>query len=181
MIPLFDDFVGFKVLRFFCLNSQEELNINELAKKLKISSFSAKHYCDALLKNDFLLVKKVGNQKRFSLDNSSIYVKQIKRAISLLVFKEKGIDSLVKNVNSFAIYGSFADGSFGSNSDLDLLIIGEKEGFDASRLSDFSKVIKREIQLTHYTYPKWALMKKDRHQFAEEILRKHILIKGVGL
>jgi len=181
MIPLFDDFVGFKVLRYFCLNPGSEHNINELAKKLKISSYSAKYYCDLLLKEGFLLVKAVGNQKRFSLNNTSVYVKQFKRAIALAFFKEKGIDSIAKGVNSFAIYGSYADGSFRENSDLDLLIIGDKAGYDVSQLSKFEKELNTEIQLTHYTYPKWALMKKEKHPFAEEILQKHILITGVEL
>jgi len=181
MIPLFDDFVGFKVLRFFCLKPGAEYNINELAKKLKISPFSAKHYCDLLLKEGFVIMKAVGNQKRFSLNNASIYVKQVKRAVALLFFKEKGIDSIAKGINSFAIYGSFADGSFRGNSDLDLIIIGDKAGFDASQLSKFEKEINTEIQFTHYTYSKWASMKKEKHPFAEEILQKHILITGVEL
>ena len=178
MIPLFDEFVGFKVLRFFCLTPSEELNINELAKRLKISSFSAKKYCDLLLKEEILVLKVVGNQKRFSLNNSSIYVKQIKRVIALLYFKEKGIGKIAGDANSFAIYGSFADGSFDKESDLDLLIIGPKECFDRSQLTKFGKEIKREIQLVDYTYPKWAEMKKEKNPFVEEIKRKHILIRG---
>ncbi|MFA5763416.1 MAG: nucleotidyltransferase domain-containing protein [archaeon] len=178
MIPLFDEFVGFKVLRFFCLNPSKELNINELAKELKISSFSAKKYCDLLLKEEMLLVKPIGNQKRFSLNNSSVYVKQLKRAIALLYFKEKGIENIAKDANSFAIYGSFANGSFEKYSDLDLLIIGPKGCFDRSQLTKFGKEIKREIQLVDYTYPAWFKMKKEKHPFAEEITRKHILVRG---
>jgi uncharacterized protein len=178
MVPLFDEFVGFKVLKFFCLNSGEELNINELARKLKISSFSAKKYCDLLYKEDFLKVNIVGNQKRFSLKNSSIYVMQVKRAIALLHFKEKGIDKIAEDANSFAVYGSFADGSFDNNSDLDLLIIGPKDCFNRSQLTEFGKRIKREIQLVDYTYPKWSIMKEEKNPFVMEIKIKHILIRG---
>jgi uncharacterized protein len=175
---IFDDFAGFKVLKFFLFNPSDDYNINEIAQKLKISTSTAKRYCDLFLKENYVLLKEVRNQKRFSLNNFSIYVRQLKRVYSLIYFKEHGIENIAKDANSFAIYGSFADGSFEKHSDLDLLIIGPKDCFDRSQLTKFGKEIKREIQLVDYTYPAWFKMKKEKHPFAEEIKRKHILVRG---
>ncbi|MCX6802969.1 MAG: nucleotidyltransferase domain-containing protein [Candidatus Diapherotrites archaeon] len=179
MLKLFKSFAGFGVLELFLFHSLGTFNINEVGRETKLSVFSAKKYCDAFLKEGLLKVEDVGNQRRFSLNNNSPYTKELKKTFSLLWFKEREIEKIVSDkAHSFAIYGSFASGEFDENSDLDLLVIGLKEEIDNLQLSKFRKEIKREVQLVCYDWVKWEKMKKEKHEFAQSILGKHILIKG---
>jgi len=179
---MIDNFVSLSVLELFLFEPRSSFNLNEVAKKLGLSVSSAKAYCDFFLKEGFLVVQNVGNQRRFSLNNSSIYLREIKRVFGLFWLKEKGLESLIpENISSVALYGSFANGEFDDSSDVDLLFVGTKDEIDRGKVSKFSKEIKREVQVVFYDWVKWEKMKKEKHSFAESILNKHILIKGVKL
>jgi predicted nucleotidyltransferase len=179
MIELLDSFAGLKVLKLFLFNPKKSFNINEVSRTTKLSVFSAKKYCDSFLKEGLFFVENVSNQRRFSLNYSSPYAKELKKTFALLWFKDLRIEKIVgENAHALAVYGSFANGEFDEESDLDLLIIGNKEEIDEGQLSKFRKEIKREVQLVCYDWVKWEKMKKEKHNFAEAILNKHILIKG---
>jgi len=182
MINEFENFSGNKILGFFLFNPRKEVHINGLARELKIGAGTVKHYCDAFLKENILLSHTQGNQRIFSLNNNYFLVKELKKTFGLVLLKDKGLEELVsKGTSSMAIYGSFASGEFDNNSDLDLLFLGLIDDIDRVQVSKFSKEIKREVQVVFYSWAKWEKMKKENHQFAESILNKHILIKGVNL
>ncbi|MDD4251037.1 MAG: nucleotidyltransferase domain-containing protein [Candidatus ainarchaeum sp.] len=181
MLTKFNSFVGFKILNFFCLNPNTILNISEISRKLVLSKASSKYYCDFFLKEKIFLVDLISNQKRFRLNNESIYVKELKKTISLLWFKEIGLEKIVSNANSFAIYGSFASGEFDEKSDLDLLVIGTKENIDFRLLSIFEKTINRPIQLTIYNWVEWRKMSLEKNVFVDAVLKRSILVKGNNL
>jgi predicted nucleotidyltransferase len=179
VLSLLDSFAGFAILKLFLFNPRASFNINEVAKNSKFSVFPAKTYCDEFLKDGLLVVENVGNQRRFSLNNESPYVKELKKTFALLWFKDLGIDKLVKDTAySFSIYGSFANGEFDDNSDLDLLVIGQKQDVDFLLLSKFEKEINREIQLTIYNWVEWRKMEKAKEVFVTEVQKKHILLWG---
>ena len=179
---IFGKFVGFKILELFLLNSKTSFNLNEIAKKLFLSVSSVKYYCDLYLKEELLVVSNIGNQRRFSLNNNSVYTRELKKVVGLFWLREKGLEKLVsKGTSSMAVYGSFASGEFDDDSDLDLLFLGINDDIDRVQVSKFGKEIKREVQIVFYSWIKWEKMKKEKHVFAESILRKHILVKGVNL
>jgi uncharacterized protein len=178
---MFDDFAGFKLLKFFLFNPSDDYNINEIAEKLKISTSTTKRYCDLFLKEEIVLLKEIGNQKRFSLNNYSIYVKQLKKTYSLIDFKKKDLEKIANSPALIAIYGSFASGDYFEQSDLDLLIVGDQDDINKQQLSKFRKRIKYDLQLFECTLPKWEKMKKEKNPFAESILKNHVIIKGENL
>lgn len=179
MIHEFENFSGNKVLRFFLFNPHKGVHINGLARELSIGAGTVKHYCDALLKENILLVQKQGNQRIFSLNTSHFLVNELKKTFALVWLIDKGIIKIVSDkVNSFAIYGSFASGGFDEHSDLDLIIIGEKSDVDFSFVTKFSKDIKREVQVTIYSWVEWRKMEKLKEVFVDAVQKRHILIKG---
>jgi uncharacterized protein len=178
MFNEFNNFVGFKILNFFCLNPKTNLNIGEISRKLSLSKSSVKYYCDFFLKENIFLKEDIGNQKRFKLNNT-VYVKELKKSFALFFLKESSIDNIVNgNVYSFAIYGSFANGEFDDLSDLDLLVIGDKKDINFGLLSKLEKVLKRPIQLTIYDWVNWRKMAKEKNVFVDAVLKRHILLKG---
>lgn len=181
MLSEFNKFAGFKVLNYFLFNPKIEIHLKGLARYLKISPNTAKHYCDFFVKEGILNVVNKGNLRIFSLDNKSSYVKELKKTIVLLYLKDCGIEKIANKSMSFALYGSYASGEFTDESDLDILIIGDQKDVDKNIILQFEKKIRKEVQLTVISYYKWEEMKKKNDAFATEVLRKHILINGSEL
>ena len=170
-------YVGFRILRFFLFNPRISIHIKALSKKLKVSPSTTNFFCDLFSKDDILKLNKQGNMKIFSLNNESVYVKELKKVYALMYFKEKGIDKIANDV-SIAIYGSYASGEFDENSDTDIIIIGNKDKVDEDLVLGFQNKIRKEVSLTILPYYKWEKMKKHKDPFALEVLHNHILIKG---
>ncbi len=182
MIKEFENFSGNKILHFFLFNPRKEVHINGLARELKIGAGTVKHYCDAFLKENILFSRNQGNQRIFFLNNNYFLVKELKKTFGLVWLRDKGIEKIVSDrVNSFAIYGSFASGGFDEKSDLDLIIIGEKSDVDLNFVTKFGKDIKREVQVTIYSWVEWRKMEKLKEPFVDAVQKKHILIKGNNL
>ena len=181
MIAEFSKFAGFKVLNFFLMHPSTELHVQGLAKKLGINGATSAHYCSSLAKDSILNFKKQANLKLYSLNNNSALAKELKKTAALLFFKEKGIEKIINDCNSFAIYGSFADGTFDEKSDLDLIVIGKKESINAEELSKFEKLIPWEVSIIAMQYFELEAKKKKKDAFVLGIEKKHILLKGAEL
>lgn len=181
MIAEFSKFAGFKVLQFFLFNPSTEIHVQGLAKKVGINAATSSHYCKLLAKDGLLNEKKQANLKLYSLKNNEAVVKELKKAFALLYLKENGIEGIAPECNSFAIYGSFANGSFDENSDLDLMVIGEKKHLNNEKFTKLQGKIQWEISMTIIPLVEWELKKKNKDVFALEVQRKHILLRGVEL
>jgi len=177
----FKKFTGFKVLEYFILHPACEIHLKELARTLKISPGSAKLYCDLFESEDILISKRKGNLRLFRLNNDDFAVKEIKKTYYLVLLKEKGIQDICKNCSSLAIYGSFASGEFDEKSDLDILVIGNKEDINYQLLHEIEDKVGVRFQLTVIPFYKWEKMKEEKDHFTESVIRKHLLIKGAPL
>lgn len=180
MMVLFGKNAGVKILNFFIFHPREEIHLKGIAKKLKISSSTAKFYCDLFEKEKLLNVKEQGNLRIFSLNNEYVFVKELKKVFALISFKSLGIESIIKE-GSLAIYGSHASGEFDEESDIDLIVIGKEKDVNKNLVLKFEKESGKQVQLTILPYYKWSKMKEGRDPFALEVLEKYILIKGEKL
>lgn len=181
MLDQFKKFTGFKILEYFITHPTSEIHLKELARTLKISPGSVKFYCDLFESEGILISKKKGNLRLFKLNNDDFTVREIKKTYYLLLLKENGIQEICENCGSLAIYGSFASGEFDEKSDLDILVIGNKEDINYDILHEIEKKTGLKLQLTVVPFYKWEKMKEEKDYFAESVIRKHILIKGAPL
>ena len=180
MLSQLEKNAGFKILEFFLFNPKTEVHLKELAKKLKMSPSTVKHYCDSFLKENLINEIKKGNLRIFYL-NLSVYTKELKKALALLYFKEKGMEEICRADVTFVIYGSYASGEFDEKSDLDILVIADKKDVNTDFVLKFEKKINKQIQITAIPYYRWEKMKKNKENFANEVLSNHILIRGSRL
>jgi uncharacterized protein len=170
-----------RITTFFCLNPNTKLNIGEISRELNISKSSVKLTCDFLETEKLIVSQNQSNQRLFTLNNQYFLVKELKKIVALSNFKEAGIESISKNEVCLAIFGSFASGTFNEDSDLDILLIGEKNNIVEQQLTKFTNSIKNEVQLVTYSFVTWEKMKKEKDSFSESILKNNILIKGEKL
>ncbi len=181
MLTIFRKFVGFKVLEYFLANPTEKTYLNELAKKLQISSRSVKIYCDLFEKNGIILREIKGNMHLFSTNNDNYRVKEMKRAYISNLLAEMNIENISEGTASVAIYGSYASGNYDEKSDIDILIIGDEQNVNRDIAVEIMKKIDKEVQLSIIPIIKWEKMKKEEDPFVKSIIKSHILVKGVEL
>jgi len=181
MPTCFRKFVGFKILEYFLRYPSEKTYLKELAKKLQISPRSVKIYCDLFEKEGLIKREIIGNMHIFTTNNDNFRVREMKRAYFLNLLGEMNIENIAKDCASIAVYGSYASGNYDDKSDIDILIIGNKKNVKRELVVNIMKKIDKEIQLNVIPIIKWEKMKKDKDHFVKNIIRNHVLIKGVEL
>jgi len=181
MLISFRKFVGFKILEYFLKYPTKETYLKELAKKLQISPRSVKIYCDLFEKEKIIIREIKGNMHIFTTNNDNFRVREMKRSYFINLLAEMNIENIAEDCASIAIYGSYASGNYDEKSDIDLLIIGDEINVKRELVVDIMKKIDKEIQLNIIPIIKWEKLKKDKDNFVKNIIRNHILIKGVEL
>ncbi len=181
MLTCFRKFVGFKILEYFLRYPSEKTYLKELAKKLQISPRSVKIYCDLFEKEGIIKREIIGNMHIFTTNNDNFRVREMKRAYFINLLAEMNIENIAEDCASIAVYGSYASGNYDDKSDIDILIIGNKKNVKRELVVNIMKKIDKEIQLNVIPIIKWEKMKKDKDHFVKNIIRNHVLIKGVEL
>lgn len=179
LLDVFRKFVGFRALEFFLLNPSKDIHLKELARELEVSPRSVKIYCDLFEEECIVTAERNGNLRIFRLNRESFIVKELIRTYHLLILKDAEIGKLCSEY-SIAIYGSEASRDR-RKSDLDILIIGDESRINYNLLRKMEEKIGRNVQLTIIPFHRWKIMKGERDEFAESVIRKHVLIRGVPL
>jgi len=181
MLNSFRKFVGFKILEYFLKYPTEKTYLNELAKKLQISSRSVKIYCDIFDKQKIIKREIKGNMHIFTTNNDNFRVREMKRSYFMNIFAEMDIENIAEKIASIAIYGSYASGNYDEKSDVDILIIGEEQYIKRDKIVKIMETIGKEFQLNVIPIIKWEKLKKDNNHFVKNIIRNHVLIRGAEL
>lgn len=161
-----------KVCELFFQTPESWLHIREIARKLNISPNSVRKYV-AKLKNDNVLEeKKDGNMIKFRARLDSDKYKRKKLLYNL---EQIYVSNLVDFLYDFyapkaiVLFGSYARGEDTSSSDVDIAILTNSK--KRPKLTEFEKVMSREIQLSLFT-------KKDvSDEFFNNIING-IVLKG---
>lgn len=166
MIPEFNIFKGQVILNYFLDNPNTLININELARKLKISTKTSKEYIDILLKNGLLLDKSLKNNKIVCLNNNNKLVRALKIARILSLIKEIDLEKEINN--SFYLFGSCSNGTYNENSDLDLFIIKQNE-YNKNKIQTLASKIKSEVNIKEVPFYKLDEYVKKNKIFIDEV------------
>jgi len=168
-----------KVLHYFFNHPYDEIYLRELAKKANVSVFSAKKAIDELIKEKILIEIKRGKMRYVKANTSNLFFRHLKIAFSIKKIEESGlIEYLIKNVpaiHSIILFGSMARGEDDENSDVDLLVIGQRKKLD---LSKFEKKVGREIRAIIMRWGEWRIKAKEDKAFYIEITTNGIVLYG---
>jgi len=163
-----------RILSMFVSNPDKAFYSREVSKKIKISLGATSNALRLLKKNNVLISEKKGKTSPYTLKLPNEYLERFKILNTLLTL-EPLIEKL-KNVSRRTIlYGSYAVGTFTSDSDLDLFIISEKReeslkaiaNFKADTVFEIKPVIKKQIE--------WMQLEKSNPEFFAEVNRGIIL------
>lgn len=123
------------ILSLFYNNKNTPIHLREISRQTKLEGQSIFRYLKKLEKEKILLSKKDGNQKKFKLINNDIVYSMlslfdIEKYNHLPFIKKQAVEYFFKNIKEQPIitilFGSTAKNTYRKDSDIDLLLIVNK-------------------------------------------------------
>jgi len=165
-----------KVLNLFFLNEKESFYVNELAKLLKEDPSNLYKKLLELKEEGILSDEFRGKERYFFLNPKYPFLKEYKK----IILKGLGFEKILKEklsklegIDSVYIFGSYAKNKLSTESDIDLLIVGD---FDTLKLQktllEIQKLTGREINSIELTKKEFEKRKKEKDPFLKDIFSK---------
>lgn len=165
-----------KILNLFFLNGKERFYVNELADKIKEDPGNVYRKLIELKKEGILLDNFQGKERYFFLNKRYPFLKEYRKLILKGIGFEKILkDRLkkIKGINSIYIFGSYAENKLSSESDIDILIVGDFDGLKLQKIiTEIQKSTDREINLIELTEKEFIEKKKNKDALLEDIFSK---------
>lgn len=172
------------LLTLFISNPGMEYHLHEIGRILGKKPGVFQKALNALEKQGVLRSRMRGNQRLVSLNKQYPLLGEVTKIIQ----KTVGVEALLKEVVSrdrgiqdAFIFGSYAKDKMRSASDIDLILVLEKEVEDIflKAIEKIEKQIQREINPKFYSLKEYARKKKEGDPFLKEVLNTtHIVLKG---
>ncbi len=163
-----------RVLSLFVANPDKVFYSREISKKIKISLGAASNALRLLEKNNVLTSEKKGKTSLYALKLPNEYLERFKILNTLLTL-EPLVEKLKNISRSIILYGSYATGTFTSDSDLDLFIISEKRDETLKAIANFKANTVFEIKPVVKKQAEWMQLEKSDPEFFGEVNRGIIL------
>jgi predicted nucleotidyltransferase len=169
-----------KVLALLLMQPHVWMHLRELARLTNASPGTLKKELDALVASGLLRFKKIGNQSQFSANTDHPVFPELSR----LICKTTGLkDVLVNALQPIAIhievafvFGSIAKATETSQSDVDILIIGDVTfGQVVNVLYESQATLAREINPKVMTRKEWLTKQSEHNSFVSEIASQPML------
>jgi len=171
-----------KLLTIFLLNPGNEYYIREIARTTKENLNSVRRELANLESFGLITGKKKGNQQYFTVNTGHFLYPELQK----IVLKTEGVAGIIQEalgrekITCMFIYGSFAKGTAGAKSDIDLFIVGTvDEDLLIPRIHSCENATGREINYTLMTAEELAERKMNKDPFIKNVMsEKKILIRG---
>jgi hypothetical protein len=186
MIETFNKYVDLKVLGFFLANPRTAMNVNELARTLRISPTSVNQAAKFFHSKGYLSKDEKGLAHYYQLDLNNPVVTPLKKAYGLdLILSSSPMEAFLnadENIISLALYGSFAGGDFDEDSDVDFLVVTpSKREMLMATIHELEGKLGKEVNVTVFKPGEWRAMAKNGDAFYKNVIKQHVLLYGSGL
>ena len=158
-----------EMLRFFLENPTVRIHAEKLINTLGMSRRSVIGCLKTLLESEVLTVEEIGRTRQYTLNRTNPLVKKLKAFYNI-----DKIMPLLKNLQNINVevylYGSAARGEDSEDSDIDLLIIGDKPAKNV-----IGKIGKMEnLKPVYFTYIEYSKLARTDKAFYERIEKDKI-------
>ncbi len=180
---LFTSKTRVKLLTLFLLNPETKLYVREIARKTGENTNAIRRELQNLNDIGLLLSEKKGNLKYYSTNKKMpIYIE-----LTNIVLKTEGVGrtlsenlDMLGNIETAFIYGSFASGSAGGKSDIDLFIIGKVHEDELILcIEKLEKELYREINYVIFTPAEFSQRIRNNDPFIKNVLsEKRVMLIG---
>ena len=185
-MELFKESASLTLLAFFLKNPSNQFYVKELARRLGLSPSSVSIATRKFELDGILESEERGLAKFYRLNNGSPLVRAFKVTYALarlqdakLVERFLGADS---SAISIALYGSYASGTYDERSDLNLLVLSqrEREVFEKP-LRELEERLGLRIGLEVLKLGRWKELAKANDPLYRNIVSNHVLLFGSSL
>jgi predicted nucleotidyltransferase len=171
-----------KLLTLFLLNPGSEFYIREIARATGENINAVRRELANLESFDLITGQKKGNQLYYTVNTSHFLYTDLQK----IVLKTEGIAGIIKEalsgkeISCMFIYGSYAKGTAGAKSDIDLFIVGDvDEDQLIPVIHSCEQAAGREINYTIMTPAELKTRKKNKDPFVKNVMQEaKILISG---
>jgi predicted nucleotidyltransferase len=159
------------ILKLFLKRPSAEMSATNIIEETKLAKLSVINWVKELEKSGILSSKTYGRSKLYSLNKSPV-VKQL-----LIVYNMDYVGSKVDQLKGIEkvqifLFGSFARGENGENSDIDILAIGTEREI-ISKL----KSLDSRIKVSFYTPLEWSMSARKDKTFFENVEKDKIRLR----
>lgn len=155
-----------------------------LVKDLDLSQKAIQNRLNRLEEEGVLKSEVSGRTKQFRLNPENILTRKVVTMVEMMKFYDlvsqsfeikEMITEILKATESYVlVYGSFADGTWDEESDLDVLIVGESKG----SLKEIDEKYSREIHFMVLSEKEFKEGIKGNKPYIAEVLQNHIICRG---
>ena len=175
--------VRVKLLTLFLLNPECEFYIREIARMTGENINGVRRELANLESFGLLIGRRRGNQQYFTVNRDFFLYNDLQQ----LVLKTEGVARVIRenlsslqDIECMFIYGSFAKGTAGGGSDIDLLIVGDvSEEVLIPLVNASERMINREINYTLMHGSEFTRRKEAGDPFVKNVVKERkIMIIG---
>jgi predicted nucleotidyltransferase len=148
------------VLKELFLSDSKGIHLRELSRRTGMHPKTIQVEADSLSKSGVILTEKSGNQKIYKINKAcplySELLMIILKTVGVADEIQKALEPLKERIYKAYIYGSFASGTYDSQSDIDLMIVGDvslREIVGAT--SDTARKLKRVINAVAFGFDEY--------------------------
>ncbi len=169
-----------KLLTLFLLNPGKRYYIREVERLTGENINSIRRELENLETINLLKSQRSGNQKYYTVNQEMGIYPELKNIFlktrgAAKVLQEK--ISNLKGINRAYIYGSYAKGEAGPDSDIDIIIIGKVNEDDLiMRIRNVEKHLNREINYVLFSPEEYETRKKKKDPFIKNVLKDEKII-----
>jgi len=177
-----------KVLRHLAMHRDWQFNITELAKDISVNKGILSRLIEDLEKENLIRIIRKGKIKLFSINKDNLFIKDIiillfeKEADFIKNISENLVKKLKNKTESIILYGSFAKGTAKLNSDIDILIIVNKNDGDLEKEIGVFKedFLKNDLLLRVDIISMLELknLYKSQEPFIKSVIKNHKILSG---
>lgn len=164
-----------KILTLFITNPKKKFYHAQIVKQFKLPSSAVQNELINLSEAGLVTSEKEANIKYYKLNESFPIYKELKS----IIYKTTGLADIIKqnlskigNTKIAFIYGSVAKNIEDLHSDIDLMIIGDPDMDNLTKvISKAEDSISREINFTVFTSEEWKKNLKQKKAFVTNVYK----------
>jgi predicted nucleotidyltransferase/predicted transcriptional regulator with HTH domain len=166
-----------KLLSYFFTNPESNFYLREIASIVDTDPGNLSKELSKLENEGVFLSHERGNQKYFLLNKDYPLYKELKSIIFKTIGIKGALEELLKNIKGICsafIYGSYAKSKERASSDIDLMLLVDKDIFSEKpfleKIHGLKQKLSREINYSYYPLDEWLHRVKKRDSFILNVL-----------
>ena len=166
-----------KLLGTLLLMPDERYHVRELARMTGVSAGSIHRELKSMAEAGLLVRAQVGNQVFYQADRSCPLFDELasifRKTTGLATLIRENLGAISERIDTAVVFGSMASGRQSSDSDVDVLVLGDAKLIDVvSALSSVGQELRREINPVVMTTDDFSALLIENDRFASRIVEE---------